>query len=294
MTVVCVAYGQPSSSGPEVRNIHELRIQDSEGSFDSQEPLGEIDPIVYHGGPVLLGTVNAYFVWYGNWHRNGTPYIFNDWIQAIGGSPYFNINTTYFDSSGEHVSGSVAFAGSTFDRYSHGLDLTSSDVGGVVADAMSSGALPTDENGVYLVMTSPDVSQSAFCQAYCGWHGRMPYRESDIKVAFVGGSNRCPGACARQRVVSPNDNVEADGMINIATHELEEAITDPDLNAWYDSRRLENGDKCAWQFGETYMLPNGSLANMRLGGRHFYIQQNWVNDGLGYCALALPAALGRQ
>jgi len=31
--------------------------------------------------------------------------------------------------------------------------------------------------------------------------------------------------------------------------ELEEATTDPGLNAWYDVRGYENADKCAWSFG---------------------------------------------
>ena len=41
-------------------------------------------------------------------------------------------------------------------------------------------------------------------------------------------------------------------MASVIAHELEEAATDPDLNAWYDSRGYENADKCAWTFGTTY------------------------------------------
>jgi hypothetical protein len=29
-------------------------------------------------------------------------------------------------------------------------------------------------------------------------------------------------------------------------HEIREAVTDPDLNAWYDSAGNECDDKCAW------------------------------------------------
>ena len=55
-------------------------------------------------------------------------------------------------------------------------------------------------------------------------------------------------------------------MASIIAHELEEAVTDPDLNAWYDSRGYENADKCAWTFGTTYTAANGAEANMTLGG----------------------------
>jgi len=76
-------------------------------------------------------------------------------------------------------------------------------------------------------------------------------------------------------------------MASILIHELEEAVTDPNLNAWYDANGEENADKCAWTFGSTYTVANGSKANMKLGGvngRDFLIQQNWVNASGGYCA----------
>ena len=77
-------------------------------------------------------------------------------------------------------------------------------------------------------------------------------------------------------------------MASIVAHELEESISDPDLNAWCDSQGNENADKCAWTFGATYTAGNGSLANMNLGGLDYLIQQNWVNASGGYCAQKLP------
>ena len=50
---------------------------------------------------------------------------------------------------------------------------------------------------------------------------------------------------------------------SIIAHELEEAVTDPDLNAWYDQRGYENADKCAWTFGTTYTAANGSLTTSK-------------------------------
>ena len=65
-------------------------------------------------------------------------------------------------------------------------------------------------------------------------------------------------------------------MASIISHELEEAVTDLDLNAWYDRRGYENADKCAWTFGTTY-TSGGALANVHLGSRDYLIQRNWVN-----------------
>ncbi len=38
-------------------------------------------------------------------------------------------------------------------------------------------------------------------------------------------------------------------MVSVIAHELEETVTDPMLNAWYNSKGAENGDMCAWTFG---------------------------------------------
>ena len=80
--------------------------------------------IFYHGGPVILGMTNAYYIWYGNWSGNSATTILTDFASSIGGSPYFNINTTYYDGSNVHVSNSVHYAGSTTDAYSQTAHLS--------------------------------------------------------------------------------------------------------------------------------------------------------------------------
>ncbi len=239
--------------------------------------------ISYHGGPVILSTTKVYYIWYGNWSGNTAVTILTDLAQNIGGSPYFNINTTYYNGSNVHVSNSVSYAGSTTDNYSHGTSLSDSAVQAIVSSEITSGRLPKDTNGVYFVLTSADVTESSgFCTQYCGWHTHGTISGSDIKYSFVGNPDRCISSCAAQST-GPNGNAGADGMASIIVHELEESVTDPDLNAWYDNRGAENADKCAWTFGTTYTA-NGALANMKLGARDFLIQRNWVNASGGFCA----------
>ncbi len=242
--------------------------------------------IVYHGGPVMLGAVKVYYIWYGDWATSSAPSILQDFAASIGGSPYYNINTTYTSGAGVALSNSVVFAGSTTDAYSRGKSLTDSQIRDVVSSAIAGNRLPLDGNGVYFVLTSADVTAaSGFCTQYCGWHTHATISGVDIKYSFVGNPDRCPSACAAQ-TVGPNGNAGADGMASIIAHELEEAHTDPDLNAWYDRRGYENADKCAWTFGTTYQASNGAQANVRLGARDYLIQRNWVNAAGGYCALA--------
>jgi hypothetical protein len=242
--------------------------------------------IYYHGGPVMTATKNLYFIWYGNWSGDTAQSILDDWANNLGGSPYFNMNSTYQQGKffGPKVSNSVALAADLFDNYSHGTSLSDSAIQAIVAAQN-----PTDTNGLYFVLTSSDVNEtSGFCTAYCGWHTHGIINGKDIKYSFVGNPARCPTDCVtpEMRSLSPNNNVGADGMANIMAHELSEAATDPDLNAWYDNSGAENGDKCAWQFGTEFAAPNGAKANVTLGTKDYLLQEIWVNAQSGFCALS--------
>jgi hypothetical protein len=278
---ICTVFAQGSSDGhASDKAVHETVPHNQAGGGASSTAIS------YHGGPVLANGVNAYYIWYGNWSGNISRTILPVLAQYIGGSPYFNINTTYYNGSGVHVLNLVRLAGQTNDDYSQGTALSDGAVQTVVKAAISSGALgPADPAGVYFVLTSADVNEtSGFCTQYCGWHTHGTIAGTDIKYAFIGNPARCPNACSAQST-SPNGNLGADAMASIIAHELEEATTDPDLNAWYDKRGYENADKCAWTFGATYITANGAHANMNLGGLDFLIQQNWVNASGGYCSL---------
>jgi len=253
------------------------RVSDLTG----QAPVGH--GISYHNGPIMTGRNTVYYIWYGNWTGNTAMTILPSFASSIGGSPYFNINTTYSNASNVFLSNSVAYGGSTTDNYSAGTALSDAAIKNVVSSAITSGRVPKSTSAVYFVLTSADVNAtSGFCTQYCGWHTHATIGGSDIKYSFVGNPDRCPSACTNSSG-SPNGNVGADGMASIIAHELEETVTDPDLNAWFDSSGAENADKCAWTFGSTFTA-NGATANMTLGGRNYLIQQNWVNSGSGFCA----------
>ena len=267
----------PPAAGGNGKVIHETR------DGHASTLAGTTSAITYHNGPVILGTAKIYYIWYGDWSGNSGA-------NNIGGSPYFHINTTYYSVSNSiksSVSGLAKYGGSTTDSGSQGTSLTDAGVHTVVAYAISSGRLPKDTNGVYFVLTAPNVKEtSGFCTQYCGWHTRGTISNADIKYSFVGDPKTlCPSSCAEQTRSSPNGDIGADAMASIIAHELEEAVTDPDLNAWYDSRGAENADKCAWTFGTEFTASNGSLANVKLGTKDYLIQQNWKNSGSGYCAM---------
>ena len=242
--------------------------------------------IRYHGGPVLLGTPNVYYIWYGDWSSDTAPSILSDLMNSLGGSSYLRITSSYFDSNGQRPSGNVALAGATTDDYSQGRSLSDADVKEIVSGAISGGRLPKDPNAVYFVLAADDVNETTgLCTQYCGWHSSASLLGSDIKFAFIGNPARCPSACQPQ-TTSSNDNPAADAMASVVVHELAESITDPDLNAWYDRKGMESADKCSWSFGATQPGRDGSLFNVTLGPRQFLLQENWVNAFGGYCSLS--------
>jgi sugar lactone lactonase YvrE len=243
--------------------------------------------IQYHGGPVMLGTTNVYFIWYGNWANNTATQLLPFFASNIGGSSYFNINTTYYDGNGNHVSNSVDYGGSTADDYSQGSSLSDDAVRTIVTDALTDGSLPLDPNGIYFVLTSADVVEtSGFCSQYCyGFHRYMTVSGVDVKYAFIGNPDQCASHCEPQ-TISPNNNPGADAMASSIARFLDESVTDPLGTAWYDGQGRENATKCDGQYGTTSLAGNGSRYNMVLNGTQFLIQENWVNAGFGYCSMS--------
>jgi hypothetical protein len=278
-------YGVPYFLSKDQIAQEEALSRSAESAANGSAPRAASNGITYHNGPVMLGTTKVYYIWYGNWTGNTATSILTDLASKIGGSPYYNINTTYYNGSGTHVSNAVSYSGSTTDNYSGGTSLTDAEIKASVSSAITSGRLPKSSTAIYFVLTSSDVTASSgFCTQYCGWHDHATISGTDIKYSFVGNpATKCPSSCGAT-TPSPNGNAGADAMASIISHELEEAVTDPDLNAWYDTSGNENADKCAWTFGTQYTVANGSKANMLLGSRNFLIQQNWVNAGGGYCS----------
>jgi hypothetical protein len=292
------AWGAPAWSSPEddekdikisAHHTNPVDVAVTSGSTGPQSPA-----ISFHGGPVM-STPNVYLIWYGNWAQANSSdtaagkALVTNFLAGLSGSSHFKINTTYNNVP----SGSFIVAGAYNDSYSQGTRLSDSRVQAVVNAAIAPNKLPKDSNGVYFVLTSSDVSESSgFCSKYCGWHTYGTIQGSNIKYSFVGNANRCLSSCSAQ-TISPNVNAGVDGMISVLTHELEETVTDPNLNGWYDANGAENGDKCAWTFGQPAAsggplktLPGGAAYNLTLNGLNFLVQRNLqANNSQCYVSL---------
>lgn len=268
---------------------------------DAQKPGSQVKTntaITYHNGPIVTGVPDVFFIWYGTWDDNAanlaTQFILTGFLSNVGGSPYFQINAMYPNNIGGAPSGALFYSGAVVDRYSHGLELSATDIAAIVADQIMTGKLPQDPSGIYVVLASADVSSlsTGLCApSTVAHHGTGEAFGSQFRYAFLGNPNRCPSVAAPQffangvQLPTPNQNLAADAMASTLAQVLSRVITNPTGGAWFDRYGLENASKCVGQFGATYSTANGARANLKLGGRDYLIQQNWVNDRKAHCAM---------
>ncbi len=281
VSLACCAFAQDAQKSPS--NLTDVYHPGARPPVTAQ--------IFYGGGPILSGSTNVYVVFYGNWPAKSMN-IINTYLEHLGGTHFYKVNTTYSDTTGAHIQNVVNYNPTTnsfHDNYSLGKNLTDAQVQTVVSNAISGGHLPNDQtNGVYFVLTAKDVAESAsfgsFCVVYCGYHSPSTsiVTGETIKYSFVGNPARCPTACDGNIALfgdktTPNGDVGGDGTINIMFHELSESASDPNVGlsngAWGDLVTGESGDMCNFVFGTTKVGTNGTHFNETINHTNYLIQQ---------------------
>lgn len=171
-------------------------------------------------------------------------------ISSLSSTDWFNVQKSYYYQASEsspriNTTGPIKVANTVKDNYSCKKNLGDDKVTKVISNQLMNKKLPYDENGLYLVLTSSDVKEGAFCDSYCGYHSYFDYNSKRIIYAFIGNAlSMCRQSCiGRNLKVSPNKDVGIDGMISVIAHEIAEAMSDPELNTWADSDGEENADK---------------------------------------------------
>ena len=123
---------------------------------------------------------------------------------------------------------------------------------------------------------------------YCAYHSQasngmvyanlsFPIYHSALQtVPYTCGSDaRSAGLGAVQ---TPNGDADADTEVSPTSHEIMEAITDPDtVTGWYDSSGYENGDECAYVYGPTKGTP-GQLYNQVINHHQYLTQEEFSNN----------------
>jgi hypothetical protein len=302
-----------SAQAGAVRHLFELRGSPAVKAARGHGGGGSGTGISYHGGPVLLsGTNVAAVYWASSTIYNGGPLpgangsgasdgsLVGFFLSHLGGSSYFNINSTYTNGSGAKIANVVNYTQFWANNASvpSGTQVVSdAQMLAMLQSGFNSGKLTYDPNTLYAIFTAGAVNlgggfggQGGTQFQYCAYHthGSVSITGLGTKTVLYAAmpyDAQYPSSCTDNQ--APNNDFGADAEVNTLGHETEETTTDLMGNAWYDSRGYENADKCAWNFGTTTGSA-GHLSNIALGGKNFLVQQNWVNAGSGGCLKAYP------
>jgi hypothetical protein len=217
-------------------------------------PLESRDiPTVYYYGGNVMPHVELQGLYYGSgWLGSSTASQFEGYMQYLVNSPYLDM----LSSAGYGVGRGSSNQGIIYEaNLPGGSTLLDSTIRGTIQSEISNGSLVSpDPNRLYVVFVQPDVivaddinggSSSRFePNGFVGYHG-----------AFAGNTYfGSPATIHYALVVTPGGTYNGysstlptfDQMTSIASHEIAEAVTDPDVNfaqlGWYDPQNGEIGD----------------------------------------------------
>jgi hypothetical protein len=289
------------------KNIHAIKPTQLEAYKNAGKPGGGNTGILYHGGPVLQSGTNVAAIYWaastiypggptpgatGSGSQDGS--LIGLFMRGLGGTPYYNINSTYTDGAGAKIVNAVTYTQFYANNTSvpaNGASVSDAQIVAMLQAAFNAGKLSYNASTLYNVFTAGTVNLGGgFGTQYCAYHTHG--------TVTIGGVARTvlysampydyayPSACTAQ-LGSANNDPGADAEVNTLAHEIEETTTDMMGNAWFDRRGYENADKCAWTWGTVQTASNGGKYNITVGGKNYLVQQNWKNTGSGGCGLSL-------
>jgi hypothetical protein len=201
--------------------------------------------ITNHGGPVITSAKVVFLFWGPSFCTGGADHAYATTLQAyrnqFGTTPEYNTITQY---SGIALSNLGTGTADAFDCSTPPTNVTDSTVRSHVTSYL---ATHTFNNSTVYEVVTPSTSYSSSggstscggpSLAYCAYHSHYSTGGHDVKYSI----QPWPGCSGCK--VSGWSNVQ--NQEHFVCHETREAVTDPDLNAWYDSSGNEADDKCAW------------------------------------------------
>ena len=231
-------------------------------------------PLQYGGGKVQTTNTTFAIFWEPAGHASNATYkpLITQFLGEIGGTPLFTTTTEYYQGSGatkQTITNTSHFGGQYVDTTAFPAGgVTATDLQNAVKRAQAANGWPTGTNNLYVVYTGPGgetVSQ------YCAYHSVVTLNGVSTPWANepYGGQSGCTTPS------SPNGNGAADSAINTTSHELWEAITDPNLgDGWVAASGDEGSDECNFMFGTR----DAGGADVRINGHGYIVQTEWRNS----------------
>ena len=251
------AQNQRGRPEPPMAGIHWAR------GVKHAKPGGGSPNLIYHGGPVMStpSTITPIF-WGTGWSADPQNKI--GWMDTFYGgfskSSYAGTNSEYTQTGGAHVSTTVNVSAGIVDPTESAKN--GNQTSPILAEVCKVIAQPV-ANGYYPVYIDRPRGHAQFC----AWHSAGTCGGVTVQFAFFFNLDGDAGCYPESTSTAYSQGVAALG--NVSGHELSEMVTDPHLNAWYDSSGAENADKCAWTFGHP-LLTFSNHSDWK-------VQGNWSN-----------------
>jgi hypothetical protein len=285
-TTASAAPGPPSPPAKHISGVVPLVGRQVQGSGD----------LTYHGGPVMTTNQEYAIYWVpsGSSLPSGYQTTINQFFTDVAHDSNMSTNvyaatTQYYQNPGQvHIQYQSTFGGSTVDTNpfpSNGCSvysgvtrcLTDAQIQAEILSVVASKGWVKNGTNQFFMFTPQgvgscfDTNPADGCAYtdYCAYHGTT----NSGGAIYANQPYADVSGCTEGQY--PNGN-PADSTINVTSHENNEAITDPQLNAWFDAAGYENGDKCAWDFG-TVSGPNGAEYNQTINGDHYFLQREYSN-----------------
>ena len=221
-------------------------------------------PLLSHGGPVQSGPRIYLDMWGWTSDPDGEAGYLQNFLGAVGGTSWLNTVSQYGGGVGS------SFAGAWSDPSGVPGTPTDADIQNEASAAAAHfGVASGDINAQIIVATPTGHSTSGFGSSYCAYHGVVG--GTSVTYTDLPYMPDAGGSCGAGSVTGN----PLDGVSIVEGHELAEAITDPELNAWFDSSGQEIADICAWV----------GLSNINLNGSSFPMQPLWSNSA-NSCVMA--------
>jgi PKD repeat protein len=307
------------------------------GSFGMKPSRFSSGPLLYHGGPVIHSSAPYVIYWVpsgqsiaANEQTLINRYFTDVAANSSGSNDVYSVNRQYTDGSGfadykqtfnpgtQVLTDTTPYPTRDFVNCpdtapTYPTCLTDAQLQAELTALIAAHSLPTGIGAnapMYFMVTPSDVNicaDSLDCSdnVFCAYHsvfndGGSPVLYSAEPLFFNGASSaQDPKACqfdGHSQVQEPNGNL-ADVALKYMSHEQNETITDPLLNAYYDAGGSEDGDLCNSIGNDpNAFLPTlggnasaGTLFDQLINSDQYYIQSEWSN-GQAACKMQPTAA----
>lgn len=279
--VVFVALGglmtaPANAQSPSGSEFHIGGIQRMRGaSTAAPAPASNPPNMVYHGGPVLPNST-VYAIWWGNPSDFPADEVeaIDNFYENLDGSDFLHIADQYMLGNTAHT----RFGGNLFDSSQPTSNPVThlKDLGLELQNVTRKYGITLSPSDIFMVFTSNFPAEN-LAAGLCAFHAYAYDTTTGALIttlAYVPNSTSVPLDCGTNEdpLFTPNHYSEGTRAIaSVAAHEFMETITDPQVNAWFNTDGNEVGDLCIYIYQRWVPLVDSK----------WKIQEIWSNQASG-------------